>query len=236
MAGPAIAGLVLAAGESSRMGRDKALLPYHGRTFLEMVVAKLREAGISRVGVVLGHHAGEIRRAVSLPGVEVVTNCDYLRGQTSSLQAGLAALERLCWRETGAPSAPWALPKASVALSTQRARGREEPETLDAVILCLVDHPAFEPSTLTALIEAFVRTMAPVIVPTHGGRRGHPVLIARPLFKPLLALRTDQGANSVIRDWHSHTQFVEVADPGTLVDVDDPDTYSALDRSDSGAA
>jgi MobA-like NTP transferase domain len=58
---PAIAGLVLAAGESSRMGRDKALLSYRGQTFLETIVAKLREAGISRTAVVLGHHADEIR-------------------------------------------------------------------------------------------------------------------------------------------------------------------------------
>jgi molybdenum cofactor cytidylyltransferase len=63
-------------------------------------------------------------------------------------------------------------------------------------------------------------------------RNFHPVLIARPLFEALLALHPDEGANRVIREWHSRTRFVEVADPGILVDVDDPETYSALNRKD----
>jgi molybdenum cofactor cytidylyltransferase len=217
IAGPAIAGLVLAAGESSRMGRDKALLSYRGRTFLETIVAKLREAEVSRIAVVLGHHADEIGRQVSLPGVQVVTNRDYVRGQTSSLQVGLAALDSRPLRCDGLAF--------EEALPTGPKPDGQSP---DAVLLCLVDHPAFEPSTVRALIDTFVRTAASVIIPTHCGRRGHPVLIARPLFEPLLALPAYEGANSVIRAWHSQTQFVEVADPGILVDVDDPEAYRAL--------
>jgi molybdenum cofactor cytidylyltransferase len=87
-----IAGIILAAGESSRMGRDKALLPYHGKTFLEHILSTLREAGVRRSVVVLGHHADEIQRALGLREVEVAVNRDYQRGQTSSLQAGLEAL------------------------------------------------------------------------------------------------------------------------------------------------
>jgi len=87
-----IAGLILAAGESTRMGSDKALLVYHGRTFLETIVGNLREAGIKDIAVVLGHHAEEIRRAVNLAGVRVVINRSFREGQTSSLQAGLIAL------------------------------------------------------------------------------------------------------------------------------------------------
>jgi molybdenum cofactor cytidylyltransferase len=227
----AVAGLVLAAGESSRMGRDKALLAYRGRSFLETIVGKLREAEISRVVVVLGHHAEEIRQSVNLSGVEVVTNYDYLRGQTSSLQAGLAALDnRLLRCETGVPSPPASLPEGEgkIGARTEMAPSEGESKPLDAVLLCLVDHPAFEASTVSTLVEVFASTAAPVIIPTHRGRRGHPVLIARPLFEPLLALRADQGATTVIRAWRSQTQLLEVADPGILVDVDDPDAYNAL--------
>jgi molybdenum cofactor cytidylyltransferase len=88
-----IAGLILAAGESSRMAQDKALLTYRGRTFLETIIQTLREADVSRVAVVLGHHAEEIQRGVKLEDVEVVVNPEYRRGQTSSLQAGLRALD-----------------------------------------------------------------------------------------------------------------------------------------------
>ena len=88
----AIAGIVLAAGESSRMGTDKALLMYRGRPFLENIISVLREATIQRIVVVLGHHAELIQQRVDLSMVEVVVNRDYWRGQTSSLQTGLRAL------------------------------------------------------------------------------------------------------------------------------------------------
>jgi molybdenum cofactor cytidylyltransferase len=89
-----IAGLVLAAGASSRMGRDKALLLYRGQTFLDTIISTLRAGGIERIAVVLGHHADEIRRKTRLKGVEVVVNQQYQLGQTSSLQAALPLLDR----------------------------------------------------------------------------------------------------------------------------------------------
>jgi molybdenum cofactor cytidylyltransferase len=87
-----IAGLILAAGESTRMGTDKALLLYRDRTFLETIAQAFRDAGLERITVVLGHHAEEIRGKTNLEGVEVVVNENYARGQTSSLQAGLRKL------------------------------------------------------------------------------------------------------------------------------------------------
>lgn len=206
-----IAGLVLAAGESSRMGRDKALLTYRGRTFLETIIAKLREAGIDRVAVVLGHHAEAIQQGAGLSGaeasgVEVVINPDYRRGQTSSLQAGLAALQKPAATPAGRSGIP------------------------DAIVLCLVDHPAFDPATVLALIATFAHTRAPVVVPVHGGRRGHPVLIASPLFAPLLALGPNEAANSVIRAWREQTEQVKVPDAGILVDVDDEAAYRSLEQ------
>ncbi len=206
--GARVAGLILAAGESSRMGRDKALLPYRGRTFIETIVTKLREAGIERVVVVLGHHPEIIQQASGIAGasgVEVVINPDYRRGQTSSLQTGLGALQKPAGEKRG-----------------------NETQAPKAIVLCLVDHPAFDPATVQALVARFERTAAPVAVPTYEGRRGHPVLIARPLFGPLLALGPGEGADKVIRGWRSKTEQVEVADPGILVDVDDEAAYQAL--------
>jgi molybdenum cofactor cytidylyltransferase len=87
-----IAGLILAAGESSRMGTPKATLAYRGRTFLEWIVETLRSAGIERIVVVLGHRAWEIQALVKSEAIEVVINPDYRSGQTSSLQTGLRAL------------------------------------------------------------------------------------------------------------------------------------------------
>ncbi len=192
-----IAGLVLAAGESSRMGTDKALLEFRGRTFLETVVEKLREGGIEQVVVVLGHHAQEIGAAVELPGAQVIVNADYRRGQTSSLHAGLKALEG---------SKP------------------------DAVVLALVDHPAFSPETVRQLVAAFRASNAAVAIPTCQGRRGHPIVIGHALLEGLKALNLEEGANTVIRKYREQTRWVEVGDAGILLDVDDPESYRQLTR------
>ena len=193
-----IAGLVLAAGESSRMGADKALLTYRGHTFIETIVRTLRHGGVTRIAVVLGHHADEIRRAVDLSDVLVVVNEAYRQGQTSSLQAGLRALD-----------------------------SREGP-SLEAIVFCLVDHPAVSAEVIQTLVATFRASGSPVVIPTYKGQRGHPVLIGHALFGELLALSPAAGANTVTRKYRDATQFVEVNDTGILVDVDDPDAYRSL--------
>jgi molybdenum cofactor cytidylyltransferase len=190
-----IAGLVLSAGESTRMGTDKALLAYRGRTFLETIVGTLRESDITRIAVVLGHHAEAIRAATNVKGAEVVINTDYAQGQTSSLQAGLRVLA--------------------------------SPD-LDAIVLCLVDHPAVSAPTIGKLLAAFRESSNTVVIPTYQNQRGHPVLIARALFDDLLQLGPGTGANAVIRKHRDRTRFIEVADPGILLDVDDPESYQGL--------
>jgi len=190
-----IAGLILAAGESSRMGTPKAALAYRGRTFLETIVQTLEEAGIERIVVVLGHRAEEIQRQIKIEPARVVINPDYRSGQTSSLQAGLRAL---------------------------LADGP------DAVLLCLVDHPAVSAETARKIMAAFCEGGAPVVIPTYQGRRGHPVLIGRQVFPELLDLASDAGADSVIRKYRPTTQSVAVEDEGVVIDVDDPESYRQL--------
>ena len=88
-----IAAVVLAAGESSRMGREKALLPFRGSTFLGRIISTLQNTPVDRVVVVLGHHADEIQAAIPLPKVEVVVNPRYREGQTTSLLAGINTVD-----------------------------------------------------------------------------------------------------------------------------------------------
>ncbi len=86
--------ILLAAGESSRMGQLKALLPWRGRTLLEHQVSALREGGADRVVVVFGHRADELRPMVQdKEGVSWTLNPDYLQGKTTSIKVGLSALD-----------------------------------------------------------------------------------------------------------------------------------------------
>jgi molybdenum cofactor cytidylyltransferase len=84
------AGLILAAGESRRMGFPKALLPYGEETFLDRL-AGLFAARCSPVIVVLGAEAERIRAAAH-PAATFVVNPDWARGQTTSMQCGLRAV------------------------------------------------------------------------------------------------------------------------------------------------
>lgn len=87
-----VGALILAAGESRRMGRVKALLPLEGRTFLEVLVERFCRAGVAPILVVLGSAAPEIRSAVKLSPTRVILNPDPGRGQLSSILCGLDAL------------------------------------------------------------------------------------------------------------------------------------------------
>ena len=84
------AGIILAAGTSSRMGRDKALLPFRGSTFLNHLIALLSSKTDPLI-VVLGHNAGTIRKTLPA-GTRIVVNQCYELGMLSSLQTGLRAL------------------------------------------------------------------------------------------------------------------------------------------------
>lgn len=87
-----VAAIVLAAGESSRMGRPKPLLPLDGTTFLGHLLAELGASRISRTVVVLGHHPEVILDAMPEVRSIAVENPDYPLGQLSSLQVGLRAI------------------------------------------------------------------------------------------------------------------------------------------------
>ena len=90
--GSALAGIVLAAGASSRMGRPKALLPLNGHTFLARMLANFRGC-CDPVIVVLGHGAEEIRASCAgADGAVFVTNPHPEQGMLSSLQCGLRSV------------------------------------------------------------------------------------------------------------------------------------------------
>lgn len=88
-----VAGLVLAAGGGRRLGgRPKALLVHRGRPLVEHAVEILRAAGCTRVHVVLGAGADQVRRRARLGGCVLVDNPGWEQGMGSSLRAGLDSL------------------------------------------------------------------------------------------------------------------------------------------------
>jgi len=91
-AGAAIAGVVLAAGTSTRMGQNKLFMELEGETLVRRVVGRAAKAGFDPLIVVLGHEADRIKRALEGIKYRPIVNADYERGVNSSLRAGIQAV------------------------------------------------------------------------------------------------------------------------------------------------
>lgn len=191
--------MIFAAGESSRMGRDKALLDFRGSTFLNHLIS-LFLPRLHPVIVVLGHHADLIRRSITgdlrFAGAEprIIVNSEYQSGMLSSFQAGIRAL----------------------------------PPSAKAAMFTLVDHPAVRETTLDRLLEEFQASGKPVVIPRYEGRRGHPVLTSRAVLEEMLDLPLESSPKSVIHGHKAETRFLDVDDPGVVKDIDSPFEYEAL--------
>ena len=194
-------GVILAAGDSTRMGFPKALLlTTAGRPFVASIADTFAAAGIADIVVVTGRDHDRIADALAREQLAVspriVRNPDPSRGQLSSLQIGIDAL---------AADAP-------------------------AAVVTLVDVPMTTAETVRLVISEWQRTRAPIVRPAIGERHGHPVVFDRRLFQELRHAPLDVGAKAVVRAHAGEIVNVPVTDAGCLVDVDTPRDYEALDH------
>ena len=95
----------------------------------------------------------------------------------------------------------------------------------EAVLVALVDQPQIDATIINRVIAEYEKRRATILIPTYGGRNGHPVLIALRLRDELLTFDDAQGLRQVI---HAHTDevaHVEVATDAVLMDFDYPEDY-----------
>lgn len=101
---------------------------------------------------------------------------------------------------------------------------------IEAVLVWPVDRPHVATATIEALLDGFRSSGKPIVVPAHGGRRGHPVVFGRAVFDELRAAPDDEGARAVVRADPSRVHEVAVDDPAVLEDFNTPDEYHRLLR------
>jgi molybdenum cofactor cytidylyltransferase len=195
-----LAAIVLAAGESTRMGTPKALLQdSDGHPFVGRLARTFHSAGIDEIIVVTGTHHAAVVAALEddrLPAVpRIVRNADPSRGQLSSLWAGLDAA------------------------------GRPD---LEAILMTLVDVPMVKDTTVRAVVDAWRRGRAPIVRPAVGERHGHPVLFDRSVFDELRGAPLAGGAKTVVHAHEETLLNVQVDDEGSVTDIDTPADYDAL--------
>ena len=90
---PRIAAVVLAAGQSTRMGSNKLLAELRGKPLVAQTVAQVQASGVNEVVVVTGHQAAEVRAALASAGARFVNNPNYFEGLATSVKAGIAAVQ-----------------------------------------------------------------------------------------------------------------------------------------------
>ena len=192
-------GVILAAGDSTRMGSPKALLLTNGRTFVAAIAETFAAAGIDEIVVVTGRDHDRVSDAVSnvslLVPPRIVRNPDPSRGQLSSLLTGMDAV---------------------VTADTE------------AMVVTLVDVPLLAAETVQLVVAEWRRTRAPIVRPAIGDRHGHPVVFDRRVFRELRLAPLEAGAKWVVRAHADEVVNVPVTDEGCLVDVDTPRDYDAL--------
>lgn len=195
-----LAAIILAAGDSRRMGTPKALLSDpDGRPFVARLVRSFSAAGIDEVVVVTGamHDAIVDALASDAPPARplCVRNPDPSRGQLSSLWAGLESATR---------------------------------SDVEGVLVTPVDIPMIRATTIRQVIDTWERTHAPIVRPAIGERHGHPVLFDRVTFEALRTAPLAEGARAVVHANADRVVNVAVDDEGCLVDIDTPEDYEAV--------
>ncbi len=211
-----VAAILLAAGKSSRYGRSKQLLDWHGEPFVHVVARKALEAGCSPVIVVTGSEAELVAGAVKDLTVRVVHNADWKEGQASSIRAGLQVL--------GSPPPSGHLPHlrpSARSVSNENMVGFG-----GGVIFLLADQPQVTVSVLRALIEKHAEGLYPVVAPMVMDRRANPVLFDRITFEDLAALQGDTGGRAILHKYR--VEYLPWHDERLLLDVDTPEMYQRL--------
>jgi|SRR5215472_7710164 len=217
-----LAVVILAAGESRRMGRPKALIPFpehvfstshnarheaaaakaasdaepkNPKTFLCYLIDVTRHPRAELLRVVVGAHAEEIRASAKLDAGELVVNEDWQHGQLSSLQSAIRSL-----------------PEGAT----------------EGMLVCLVDHPLISAELVARLMEAFAREKNKIVIPTFNGKRGHPVIFPEALYSELLQAPEEIGARAVVRTHASDVLEIPVEEEGVVLNLNDPESLQRI--------
>lgn len=192
-----ISAIILAAGVSSRMEKNKLLLPWaNGYTIVQTVVRTFQQVDVNPLFVVTGHSADAVRGLFhgDEEDVRFVHNPNYIQGEMlSSLKAGIRALDI------------------------------DENEEVTAMFVMLGDLPKVRAETLEAIMEQ--ASDEHICVPRFEGRSGHPILFPRRFWRELLSLPFDAMPKAVIEANPENIRWIDVPDSGILTDIDTDEDY-----------
>lgn len=193
-----VSAIILAAGESRRMGTEnKLLLEVNGKPILRHVVDAVVASTALECIVVTGHEGEAVKAILEDVNVSLVENPDYAAGMGTSIRAGVLAAR--------VEAAGY-----MICLSDMPAIETGE---YDALLAAFNNQYFFDPGA--------------IVVPRHAGRRGNPVLLSARYKPQILAHRGVDGCRSIVNANPDHVLFYDMPTDHVLLDVDTPEALQA---------
>ena len=197
-----VGAILLAAGESRRMGQiNKLLSPIEGEPMVVRTFQNILESKADPIVIVLGYQAQEIQQALEDSLKRAQTQGRTILTTTNpSFQEGIGS------------SAGWGM--------------RHLPEGSAGVLICLGDMPWVSGAIMDRLIDHFnPQAGSALCVPTVGEKRGNPILWGAQFFNQLLALQEDRGGRDLLLHYEKEICRVQ-SDPRVLIDIDSPENLA----------
>ncbi|WP_022666656.1 nucleotidyltransferase family protein [Desulfospira joergensenii] len=205
-----VAGIILAAGLGSRMGRNKPLLPLDGRPVIAHVIENSLAAGppaLDPLVLVLGFEARKIRQALGRLPISIAINPSYEKGMASSIKTGLSRVAQLENQDSG------------------------RPRPCTGALFILGDQPLVPSRVITRLIRASADHPGRILAPSFKGKQGNPVLFDRKFFSDLGLLTGDTRGRDLFQSHASDLRKIEVDTPAICQDLDTWEDFQALCRT-----
>ena len=194
------AGLILAAGESSRFGELKQLASVAGEPLLARVVRAALSSALDKTVLVLGFCAEiifqQLGSTLDDPALSVVTNTAYKKGMATSIRVGLAQID----------------------------------QSFDSAMIILGDFPLLNPQIINQVLEAYRTSGKGICLPVRDDRWGHPICISRRFFDSLMRVEGDTGAREIIKSNWSEVYPFRIPENGCFFDVDTQQDMERLKR------
>ena len=197
--------IVLAAGISRRMGTQKLLLPWDGRTVIERVVGEMAAGCDGHIAVVAREGSGIAKALADTADgrVQIVFNPNTDADMLSSARCGLRALDEDC----------------------------------EGYLVALGDQPTVSAGLIQRMIAAFGASRSGsrgIVIPTHNGRRGHPILFTSRYRADVLTQFDGVGLRGLAASHANDVYELAESDPTILTDLDYPEDYRRATRNIKG--
>jgi molybdenum cofactor cytidylyltransferase len=190
-----ISAVILAAGESRRMGvQNKLLLQIDSEVMIRKFVKSVSNSLVDAVLVVVGFEAEKIKAVLHDQAVKFVENLSYEEGMTTSIQSGVKAISN---ESTGLMICLADMPFA-------------ETSDLNLLIQAFNDYRSTESSL--------------IIVPVFQGKRGNPVLFSE-VFRDKILTHKGEGCREIVRQFPHYVKEVSMENDNLLRDIDTPEDY-----------